>query len=163
MNVTLLKVTKKEKDIFKNIFQFFAYDFSEMNGMNVEENGIFLLPNDIDSYYTEPNYNSFFILVDNKMADVAIIKNISEENINYLRHFFVMRKYRRLRIGQSAVHMLLDMFHGKWRVSQFDYNKSAISFWRRVIEKYTNGDYIEMRRVDGKGLQQEFYSTKFKK
>jgi|GEM_PF-5080496 len=36
MNVTLLKVTKKEKDIFKNIFQFFAYDFSEMNGMNVE-------------------------------------------------------------------------------------------------------------------------------
>lgn len=162
MNVTLSKVTEKEKDTFKNLFQFFAYDFSEMNEMSVEKNGLFLLPEDIDSYYTEPNYNSFFILVDNKMAGVAIIKNISEENINYLRHFFVMRKYRRLKIGQSAVHMLIDMFPGKWRVSQFDFNKSAISFWRKVIERFTNDDYIEMRRVDGKGPQQEFYSTKFK-
>jgi len=138
------------------LFQFFAYDFSEMNGMSVEENGLFLLPKDIDSYYTEPNYNSFFILVDNKIAGVAIIKNIIEENTNYLRHFFIMRKYRRLKIGQSAVHMLFDMFSGKWRVSQFDFNKSAISFWRKVIERYTNGDYIEIRRVDDKGPQQEF-------
>ncbi|BCZ46251.1 hypothetical protein psyc5s11_23180 [Clostridium gelidum] len=35
------------------------------------------------------------------------------------RHFFIMRKYRRLKVAQSAVHMIFDMFSGKWRVSQF--------------------------------------------
>ncbi|WP_224037758.1 hypothetical protein [Clostridium gelidum] len=30
-----------------------------------------------------------------------------------------MRKYRRLKVAQSAVHMIFDMFSGKWRVSQF--------------------------------------------
>ena len=163
LNISLHKVTENEKGIFNNLFQFFAYDFSELNKMNINDDGLYQSLQDVGDYYTKSNYSSYFIKVDGKLAGLAVLKFINDENINYLRHFFIMRKYRRLKVGEMTVNMLVDMFRGKWRVSQFDFNEPAICFWRKVIERYTGGNFIETRRVDGKGIQQEFYSKEYKR
>jgi predicted acetyltransferase len=162
INVSLHKVTEDEKDIFNNLNQFFAYDFSELNKMDIRDDGLYQPLQDVDDYYTRSDYNSFFIKVEGKLAGLVVIKFVSEENLNYLRHFFIMRKYRRLKVGESTVNMIFNMFPDKWRVSQFDYNEPAICFWRKVIERYTKGDYVETRRIDGRGIQQEFFSKEYK-
>lgn len=159
MNISLIRITEKEKETFRNLIQLFAYDFSELNGMDVDDNGLYPELPDMEDYYTKSEYVSFFVKVNGKLAGLAIIKLMEDENINYLRHFFILRKYRRLKVGQNAVHMIFDSFPGKWRVSQFDFNEPAISFWRKAIERYTQGNYQETRREDGKGLRQEFYSN----
>jgi predicted acetyltransferase len=158
INTTLHEVTEKEKNIFNNLNQLFAYDFSELNKMDINDDGLYQPLQDVEDYYTKSEYSSFFIKVEGKLAGLAVIKFISEENVNYLRHFFIMRKYRRLKVGEMAVNIIFDRFSGKWRVSQFDYNEPAICFWRKVIERYTKGKYIETRRIDKKGFQQEFIS-----
>lgn len=157
-NVTLHRVSENEKDIFKNLMQFFAYDFSELNKMDINENGVYHQLPDVEEYYSDSNYTSFFIKVEGKLAGLVVVKKIAEENVSYLRHFFVMRKYRRLKVGETAANMIFDMFSGKWRVSQFDFNEPAIFFWRKIIERYTESNYIETRRKDGRGIQQEFLS-----
>jgi hypothetical protein len=43
--------------------------------------------------------------------------------------------------------MIVDMLPGKWRVSQFYFNEQAICFWRKVIERYTEDNYIETTRI----------------
>lgn len=158
MDISLDRITENEKEIFKNLIQFFAYDFSELIDMDVDDNGLYPALKDMDDYYTQSEYVSFFIRISGKLAGLAVIRFIKEENSNYLRHFFVMRKYRRLKVGQIAAHMIFDSFPGKWRVSQFDFNEPAINFWRKIIERYTDCEYVEIRRDDGRGPQQEFYS-----
>ncbi|WP_160680478.1 GNAT family N-acetyltransferase [Clostridium sp. C8-1-8] len=157
-NISLIRVTKNEKEIFYNLNQLFAYDFSELNKMDINDDGLYPQLHDVDDYYTKDEYISFLIKVEGKLAGLAVIKFINEEGINYFRHYFIMRKYRRLKIGEQAASMIFDMFPGKWRVSQFDFNEPAICFWRKIIDRYTEKSYMEMRRIDDKGIQQEFFS-----
>lgn len=161
-HITLCKITKKEKDIFNKLFQLFIYDFSELNKVDIEDDGLYSPLPDVDDYYSKDDYISFFIKVEGKLAGLAVIRFIQEESITYFRHFFIMRKYRRLKIGETSANMIFDMFPGKWRVSQFDFNKPAICFWRNIIERYTEGNYLETRRIDDKGIKQEFYQRNVK-
>jgi predicted acetyltransferase len=158
MNITLEPITPNQQEIIKNIAQYFHYDFSEMNGMDLEENGKFRTIPDIDDYYSKPEYASYFIRVDNKLAGLAVIR--FEGDTTYFRHFGILRKYRRQGIGLQVCHMLFDKYPGNWRVSQFDYNEPAIRFWRKIIGIYTRGNYSEVRRADNQGPQQEFYAGK---
>jgi len=157
MSITFDKVTSENEMVFRNLWQFFGYDFSEMNNMNLNEEGIYILPADYVEFIEDAQYCSYIIKVEDKLAGIAVIKFIKEENINYFRHFFIVRKFRNKGIGQSAVHKIFDLYPGRWRVSQFDYNKPAIKFWQKAIGIYTCDNYIEVRRLDDKGPQQEFY------
>ena len=156
MDISFEKVTDRNKQLFKNLWQFFGYDFSEMNKMDVNENGEYTLPDDLDEYIESNNYCSYIVKVKGMTAGLAVIKFIEDEGINYFRHFFIMRKFRRLGVGKETVFKIFQLYPGRWRVSQFDFNIPAISFWRSVIKEYTDGQYTETRRRDDKGPQQEF-------
>lgn len=149
MEITLEKVNPNDKDVFENLFQLFAYDFSELMGMDICDDGKYRGLNDMEDYYSKPNYYSYFVKVDGKFAGVAVLR--FDEETNYFRHFFIMRKYRRKKVGQDSVHMIFKLHPGKWRVSPFDFNKPAISFWKKVFDVYTEGNYITQRRKDNSG------------
>lgn len=159
MNISFEKVTDRNKQVFKNLWQFLGYDFSEMNKMDVNKEGQYTLPDDLEDYFESNNYCSYIVKVNEMIAGFAVIKFIEDEGINYFRHFFIMRKFRRLGIGKEIVYKMFRLYPGRWRVSQFDFNIPAISFWRGVIEEYTKGQYNETRRIDDKGPQQEFDLT----
>jgi predicted acetyltransferase len=158
MNLELEKVSQMNRELFMNIWQYFGYDFSEMQGMDVDNSGKYKLPDDIEEYIDQSEYKSFVIKVDSRVAGVAVIKFLTDEETFYFRHFFIMRKYRHNGISQEAATKILDQYTGRWRVSQFDYNVIAIKFWRNLIHNYTKNDYREIRRIDDKGPQQEFIS-----
>jgi len=149
MNITLEKVNRSDKVVFENLFQLFAYDFSELMGMDICDDGKYPELNDMEDYYSKPNYCSYFVKVDGKFAGVAVIR--FDEETNYFRHFFVIRKYRRIKVGKDSVYMIFKLHPGKWRVAPFDFNKLAILFWKNVFDIYTEGNYITRRRNDNKG------------
>ena len=149
MDITLKKVEANDKAIFESLFQLFAYDFSELMGMYINDDGKYPELNDMEDYYSKPNYCTYFVKVEGKLAGIAVIR--FDEESNYFRHFFVMRKYRRSGVGQNSVHMIFNLYPGKWRVSPFDFNKPAILFWKNVFDVYTDGNYIIQRRSDNKG------------
>jgi predicted acetyltransferase len=57
--------------------------------------------------------------------------------------FFVMKRYRRMRVASRAARHIFDQFRGKWEVGQMPLNHAAQAFWRRTIDEYTNGNYVE--------------------
>jgi predicted acetyltransferase len=65
--------------------------------------------------------------------------------------FFVMKKYRKLGVGQHVSTELFNKFSGIWKVSQMETNLPAQSFWRKTIERYTNNNYQEIREDDWEG------------
>jgi predicted acetyltransferase len=65
-----------------------------------------------------------------------------------MAEFFIARSQRRLGIGRSAVHLILNRFAGRWEITEYLRNPGAVSFWRRVVASYTQGNYQE-RIVNG--------------
>jgi predicted acetyltransferase len=83
----------------------------------------------------------------------------SASRIDYrMAEFFVMRTRRRLGIGQTAVQLILSRFAGRWEISEYLRNTTAVTFWRRVVASYTRGTYQE--RIVNDEVRQVFDSGK---
>jgi predicted acetyltransferase len=77
----------------------------------------------------------------------------AQPRIDYrMAEFFIARTRRRLGIGRVAVQLILNRFAGRWEISEFQRNTSAVSFWRRVVAAYTHGKYQE-RLLNGEVRQ----------
>jgi predicted acetyltransferase len=73
-----------------------------------------------------------------------------------MAEFFIARSQRRLGIGRTAVQLILNRFAGRWEITEYLRNPTAVSFWRRVVALYTQGNYQE-RIVNGE-VHQMFQS-----
>ncbi len=73
-----------------------------------------------------------------------------------MAEFFIARAMRRLGIGATAVRLIFSRFTGRWEITEYLRNTSAVSFWRRVVASYTRGNYLE-RIVNGE-VRQTFES-----
>jgi predicted acetyltransferase len=73
-----------------------------------------------------------------------------------MAEFFITRARRRLGIGATAVRLIFSRFAGRWEITEYLRNASAVSFWRRVVASYTSGNYRE-RIVNGE-VRQTFES-----
>ena len=56
----------------------------------------------------------------------------------------------------KVAHRLFAEFPGRWSIGQEADNYPAQAFWRKVIDAYTNGNFIEVQWE--KGPAQEFES-----
>jgi Predicted acetyltransferase len=156
VSVSLEPVTEDGLTALTRLLELVAYDLSEISGANISENGLYVTQIDVRIWYEDPNYDLYFIRADHALAGFVIIKYLAEEDVYYLNHFFVLRKYRRQGVGRKAAVMAFDRYIGQWRVSQFDWNVPSQQFWRKVIQDYANGHIVETRRADNKGPVQHF-------
>jgi predicted acetyltransferase len=74
-----------------------------------------------------------------------------------MAEFFIAREWRRRGVGQEAVRLIFDRFAGRWHIMEYLRNPGAVSFWRRVVNSYTEGRYQEQSR-DGE-VHQSFTSN----
>jgi predicted acetyltransferase len=73
-----------------------------------------------------------------------------------MAEFFIIRAMRRLGIGATAVRLIFSRFAGRWEITEYLRNTTAVGFWRRVVASYTRGNYRE-RIVNGE-VRQTFES-----
>ncbi|WP_195575524.1 GNAT family N-acetyltransferase [Paenibacillus sp. 1001270B_150601_E10] len=160
--ITIQRVVYKEKSILRNLLQFYHYDFSEFEPeLDINAAGLYEYKY-LDHYWTEDSRHPFFIKVGEQLAGFALIREIgrldNDNPIYSMAEFFVMRKYRKTKVGQGAAHQLFQHFPGIWKVGQIETNIPAQTFWRKTISRYTNGHYDEIREEDWDGPIQKFSS-----
>ena len=123
------------------------YDFSEIDGSDVDELGEFVCRN-LDRYWKEPGRYPLLIYVDGKIAGFALVayRSVVSRNTKarWIAEFFVMRKYRRRGIGKRVAFEVFNRYPGSWEVGQIPQNVPALKFWRRVIGEYTRDNYREI-------------------
>jgi predicted acetyltransferase len=146
MDVTLVLATRADRPVLDRLLQLNEYDYSEWAGVDVDERGLFP-SNDTEAIW-RPDYRTYFIKVDGRLAGYAFVSRrrskVEAADVNAIDEFFVMRKYRRQGVGERVARMLFDASPGRWEVDQLAGNAPAQAFWRRVIGRYTNGDYLEV-------------------
>lgn len=157
MELTLEMIEENGISTLNHLVELASYDLSEWSGRNINENGLFAENFNSQIWFEDDNFKPFYIRVNGDLAGFVIIRRIEEEQLMYLNHFFVLRRYRRQSIGKNAAMQAFDRFPGQWRVRQFDWNIPAQRFWRSVVTEYTNDNYTETINKDR--ISQEFTSV----
>jgi predicted acetyltransferase len=148
MHVSLIPAAEDERSVLENLVQLYAYDWSELSGFDVGEDGRFedmaLAP-----YWLDDWRHPFLLRVDGKLAGFALIHGRSRltgaSGVFDMAEFFVMRRYRRQGVGLAAASAAFGRFKGPWEVRQREENAAATAFWRRAIGDHTRGKYREVR------------------
>ncbi|MEC4818405.1 MAG: hypothetical protein SAK29_34810 [Scytonema sp. PMC 1069.18] len=84
-----------------------------------------------------------------------------DEHTMDMAEFFILRKYRRQGIGYRVASFIFDLFPSKWEVRQLGLNADAQTFWRKVINRYTNNQFYEIswNKERSSGVAQLFNNT----
>jgi predicted acetyltransferase len=147
VNIQVTPVVPEDRARLAALFELYAYDFSEILGFDVGDDGRFGYPY-LDAYFSEPRRHAFLFRVDGKLAGFALVQRRSQlsgdERVHDMSEFFVMRHYRRHGVGDHAAVWLFDHFRGPWEVREKPENHGATVFWRRIIARYTGGAFEDL-------------------
>jgi predicted acetyltransferase len=160
MNLEMQTARVSEKPVLRNLLQLCLHDYSEFNGEDVDEHGIFNYDY-LDNYWVEPGRYAFLARVDGKLAGFVLVRQLDPGQADYhVAEFFILRKYRGHGLGRQVAFWIFDHFPGEWRVSQETGNLPAQTFWRKIIADYTAGNFTDTFQddADWRGPTQLFHS-----
>jgi predicted acetyltransferase len=165
MEIRVLAAERSEQEALGNLFQLYAYDFSEILPLDVDRTGRFAAE-PLDAYWNDAWRFPFLLRVHEHLAGFALVHHRSKlsaaDDVWDMAEFFVLRKYRRAGVGMRAAHRIFATHAGEWEVRQRSANVSATSFWRRTIAAYTGGRFTEERLDDDRwrGPVQRFTTSR---
>ena len=142
--IEIVEAAIDDKPILRQLLELYQYDFSEFEGTDVGPHGVYGYRY-LDHYWTEPDRHPYLIRVDSRLAGFALVNRhaASGEDRRSLAEFFVMRKYRGRGVGEFAATRVFDLWPGKWEVAQVASHPGSSAFWRKVIRRYTRGEFEE--------------------
>ncbi len=155
MKIEIIQAKIEQKLILANLLELYAYDFTEIQDFYIGENGFYgyeWLP----LYWTDSNRFPYLIYIEGKIAGFVLVQKgspISKDGDIYdIAEFFIMRKYRRKKIGITVALKVWEMFKGPWQVRVLTKNKIACSFWLKAINKFTGSipvnDKVKIKEGD---------------
>jgi predicted acetyltransferase len=160
MNLVLEEAKIEQKGIIENLLELYNYDFTEFVPDDVDNEGRFGY-DPLKYYWNESGRYVFIVKVDLHIAGFVMVRTIKEDlsaPIFSMAEFFIMKKYRMKGIGTTVAAKIFSMLKGEWEVAEIEENIPAQKFWRKAINDYTKGNFIEIEKSDWKGPVQRFNS-----
>lgn len=146
MKIEVLPATIFDRLILYRLMELYQYDFSEFDGADVDSTGLYGYPY-LDHYWVEIERSPYLVRVDGSLAGFVLVARYNyltgQKDTWVMAEFFIMRKYRHQGIGEHVADRIFDHFPGAWQVGQITENAAAITFWRKVIARYTHDHYEE--------------------
>jgi len=151
--VSVAPASSVDREALDQLLQLYQYDFSEIEGGTIGDDGRYHYLN-ATSWIDHANRHAFLIRVDREIAGFALVELGAEKLVHSferrpheatpsLEEFFILRKFRRSGIGRRAAYDVFDRFPGRWQLSQTANNRVAHTFWLKVIDDYTGGQFEE--------------------
>jgi predicted acetyltransferase len=152
MQIRLTEIADEERPVLEQLAQLYQYDFTEHAHGDVNEDGRFPYV-DLDYFFRRPVRHGYFVRVNGKLAGFALAYEgpafrDEDERVWWMDEFFVMRKYRKHGVGERVATQMFDMLGGTWEIGQVPTNVDARAFWRKIIGRYTGGEYDEFELDD---------------
>jgi len=147
---TFERVGPKADAVLRNLYEHYVHDMSEWFGLDVRADGSF-------GYDTAPLWRSehavFLARVGDRLAGFAVVgsaeKWLGDAGVRDVKDLFVLRRYRRRRVGDALAVHLWNAFPGPWLVRVLAANAPSLSFWRAAVGRYTGGRHDERAARDG--------------
>ena len=159
MKVELLPVPITEKQHLSDLLDQYLDELSRYAHKKFPKPYVYL-----DTYFVEPSRKPFFIQLDDQVAGFALVNlkdPLSRRSKQAISEFYIIPQYRHKHIGEKTATQLFDLYPGNWIIREVIGNP-AYTFWKKIINKYTNGNYLEYDQTDDYGIRkvQEFTNVK---
>ncbi len=154
-HIEVLAATPQEQPVLANLLELYVYDFSELLGLEIGEDGRYGYPHH-SLYWSEPARYPFLVRVDGKLAGFVLVKKsegVAGRGVVWdVAEFFVLRAYRRRGVGTRVAHEMWRRFAGQWEVRVMEENPSALRFWAAAVARF-RGEAVSPAHVekDGRG------------
>lgn len=156
-HLSIVSINNSNLNIYKNLAQAYEAEFSPLTQKYPNELGIFepdTLP--------QGSYTGHLLYY--KKTPIGFCVTNLENEVKDISEFYIIPNMRKRNFGQFLAMTTFDKYPGKWQVRQIEGAFGAIKFWRKVIEKYINGNYHESVVDDthwGKVTRQTFNTQSF--
>lgn len=98
-------------------------------------------------WFADDSAHPLIILKNDRPTGFALVsrppRNQRDQIDFRMSEFFVAANARRLGVGRDAARLIFDRFAGAWEITEFLYNLAAVSFWRVIVNDYTQGRFRE--------------------
>ena len=162
------QATLDDYPIIQNMARFYVYDLSRECGFISEAwacpvDGLYE-SFDFKNYCVEPTKRAYLVKMGNELAGFVLLNqqgHFSETNWN-MGEFFILAKFQHKGLGYLVAQQIWHQREGQWEVSVIPENKGALSFWRKVITSFTQGQFTEtLETVDYDKTQPKRYIFSF--
>ena len=143
--VTLDLASASGAPILANLLEFYVHDLSGMFAIDIGADGRFGYDR-LPLYWSEPDTHfAFFVRVGGQLAGFALVTRGSPATDDPadldVAEFFILRSYRRARVGSRAAFLLWNFLPGHWVVRVSAANHAGLVFWESTIREYTGGAF----------------------
>ncbi|MBB5019154.1 putative acetyltransferase [Chitinivorax tropicus] len=138
MKIDLIRTELSALPIIRNLYQFYAYDSSDWEGSDVEENGQFYLDGDyLRRYWDEPGWSANLIKVNDEIAGFLLIEHDSLPDLPFpeFADLFLLKRFRRMGIGQQIVEGVMLATAHPWIVMSYEADETSQAFWQSIFER----------------------------
>ena len=145
--VVLVEATRGDIVLVNEMARFYLYDIARQIGPRDEwvAGGRWMRePKDLSYAWNEGNH-PFLVNAGGHVAGFCLVDRyalVPGTDWN-MSQFFVMGPWSGQGVGRRAATAAFDRFAGRWQVMQIPENTAAIIFWRRIIDGYTGGAFVE--------------------
>ncbi|MFL6578460.1 MAG: GNAT family N-acetyltransferase [Povalibacter sp.] len=98
-------------------------------------------------WFADDSCHPLLLLKDDHPAGFALVSRPPRNQRTHvdfrMAEFFVLPASRRRGVGRDAALLIFSRFSGAWEITEFLYNKPAVSFWRAVVGEFTGGKFRE--------------------
>jgi predicted acetyltransferase len=141
-SVIVAEAPDAQRPVLDRLLQLYLHDFSEFAPLGsplgeVNAEGRFFYPG-IESYWQKNEHIPLLIRADDHLAGFVLVNEWSALGLpldHVVAEFFILRKYRRARVGSRAALLVFRRYPGRWEVPVAWYNPPAQAFWRSVAEQ----------------------------
>jgi predicted acetyltransferase len=150
MQVEISAAAFPEKNILRNLMQYYLYEFSQSPESKLGGRGQ-IQYHYLDRYWIEPDRFPYLVWVNGGLAGFVLLRRGTyfpehlgkEQRAMLVAEFFVMKDLRRRGVGSQAAKELFSRFPGRWEIAQETSNLAGQAFWRTVINRYCGGEFKE--------------------
>jgi predicted acetyltransferase len=137
--VALERIHREDAAVLENLFELYAYDFSEHVPIRLKPSGRFeITPG--ETWWTREDHFAYLIKSQDALIGFALARAGSRvsatPDVMDVAEFFVLRGERRKGLGTSAAHALFSEFPRAWEVRVRQTNDAAMRFWAHAAETW---------------------------
>jgi predicted acetyltransferase len=160
VQVELIPAERDDELILANLLELYIHDFSEYYDCEIGANGRFGYGS-LPHYWSEPGRHPFLIRTNGKLAGLVFVRreqSISgDEPVWDMAEFFVLRGYRRRKLGTAVAHQVWKNLPGRWEIRVMESNTPAQYFWAQAISTFI-GEAVNPLHVERDGKCWKLFS-----
>ena len=127
-------VEENDKEVLRNLLEYYLYDFNYYYEDDLNENGRFEFIG-VEPYINNNFYKAFFILVDNHYAGFVLTYTGKEKSV--VEEFWIMPKYRKGMFAFEVLTKVLSKMNDKIEFVILNKNER----WLKVVDSWIRKNY----------------------